>query len=415
MISRRFYYIFAFLRPLFRAYNRHAFRCQPAPDPGLATGQPAIVLSNHIGNFDPFLLATSFRQPVFFVASDHIFRLGLISRLIKFLVAPIPIVKSHIDLRTIRTISGIIKDGGIIGLFPEGNRNFNGLTGTIPVSTGKLVRQLKATLLIYRLRGGYMTTPRWARYRREGIIQVELARRVDPDELAAMTADEITRLIQDSINVDAFADQNVKPVHYPGKKLAEYLERVLFVCPRCLGLDTLRSNDDHFRCSCGFDVKTNDLGFFEPADEWSKERASAGQLMDTVGAWDLWQRQAVADMISSGKHIDMTGQTPIFTDHGEVLAICQRAYRNTRLGKGTLSMYADRLEFEGLQAGLKVYPIDMLDRVTLHGPQVLQFSVTGGDVYECRSRKARSAFKYMIVYFELIRHLKGDAHGFFGF
>jgi 1-acyl-sn-glycerol-3-phosphate acyltransferase len=69
----------------------------------------------------------------------------------RYLVAPIPIVKSQMDLRTLRQIRETIRDGGLVGLFPEGNRSFHGRTMFIPPSTGKLVKQLGCTVLLYRL------------------------------------------------------------------------------------------------------------------------------------------------------------------------------------------------------------------------------------------------------------------------
>ncbi len=91
---------------------------RPVPDAGHPPDQPALIMANHVTDLDPFFLATGFKRPIFFVASDHIFRLGVISSIIRFLVAPIPIVKSRIDLRTIRTINKVIADGGLVGLFP---------------------------------------------------------------------------------------------------------------------------------------------------------------------------------------------------------------------------------------------------------------------------------------------------------
>lgn len=415
MVSKRHRYTFAFFRPIFKAYNRLVLGCRPVPDPRLAPGQPAIIMANHVNNLDPFYLATGIRRPVFYVASDHIFRLGLASKIITWLVAPIPIVKSHVDLRTIRTIHSLIHDGAIVGLFPEGNRNFNGLTGSIPASTGKLIRQMKSTVLIYKIRGAYLTSPRWSRHRRKGNVSVELSRRLEPAELAVLTPEEINRIIEQSINVDAYEDQRANPVRYRGKRLAEHLERALFVCPRCLGLATLHSQDDRFSCGCGLAVRYNEFGFFEPEDDWSAAQLADGTFLETVAAWDIWQRESLPALLENQEIIDLSGQRPIFSDDGEALIDCQRAERNVILDHGRFDLYADRFEFNGPRIGHRVFPLDKLDRVIILGKQVLQFSETGGQVYELRSKKARSAYKYVILYYALMRRIRGEAHGFFGF
>lgn len=414
MIKKRYHLVFSFLRPFFRLYNRLAKDARPVPDAGHPPDQPALIMANHVTDLDPFFLATGFKRPIFFVASDHIFRLGVISSIIRFLVAPIPIVKSRIDLRTIRTINKVIADGGLVGLFPEGNRCFDGQTGRIPSATGKLVRQLKVPLLLYKIHGGYLTSPRWSRHGRRGAIDYELSRVLTADELAAMTSLQINQIIQEGIAVDAFADQHEKAVPFKGKRLAEHLERVLFICPKCLGLSTMYSDDDLFSCVCGMQVRINVYGFFEPIDAWSRERQTDGAFPDHVGKWNHWQQQMLITMLDQPEHLDLTGQTPIFQDQEEVLYNCERAARSIRLDQGKIAMYADRLEFTGKRHGVRIFSLARLDRLIVHGPQVLQFSLTDGGVFELRSRRPRSAYKYVVLNTLLQQKQKGEIYGFFG-
>ncbi|MGI6333088.1 MAG: lysophospholipid acyltransferase family protein [Saccharofermentanales bacterium] len=415
MIKKRYHWVFSFVRPLFRLYSRLAKGASSVPDSGFPPDQPALILANHVTDLDPFFLATGFKRPIFFVASDHVFRLGVISSIIRFLVAPIPIVKSKTDLRAIRTINQVIAAGGLVGLFPEGNRCFNGLTGQIPPVTGKLVRRLKAPLLLYKVHGGYLTSPRWSRHGRRGTMNFELSRVLNPDELAAMTPSQVNQVIQEGIAVDAFADQHENAIPFKGKRLAEYLERVLFICPKCLGLSTMHSNDDLFSCTCGMQVQINVYGLLEPVDSWSRDRKADGAFLDNVGKWDHWQRRTLITMLDQPEHLDLTGQTPIFQDQEEVLYNCQRATRSIRLDQGKIAMYADRLEFTGKRRGVRIFPLARLDRLTVHGPQVLQFALTDGGVFELRSKRPRSAYKYVILNTLLHQKKKGEAYGFFGF
>ena len=173
--------VYAVLRPFFRVYLRLAFGFHAARFHGENPRQPYLILANHTGPFDGFMLAMSFCRPIYFVASDHIFRLGLASRLIRYLIAPIPIVKSVIDTRSIRDILTIIHEGGTVGLFPSGNRSFTGPEMPIPPSTGKLARHLEIPVLLYRIEGGYLTTPRWSRSRRLGRMTGSVVRVMMPD------------------------------------------------------------------------------------------------------------------------------------------------------------------------------------------------------------------------------------------
>ena len=51
---------------------------------------PCLIVANHVTDWDPLLLAMSFpRLPLYYVASEHIFRQGFISRVLLWLMEPI--------------------------------------------------------------------------------------------------------------------------------------------------------------------------------------------------------------------------------------------------------------------------------------------------------------------------------------
>lgn len=416
MIKRRFHLVFKYLRPFFRLYGRLAFRMdvRPGPEQDLPTNQPALLLANHNSAFDPFFMALSFRRPIFYVASDHIFRLGWISAIIRFLVAPIPIVKAQMDLRTLRTIREIIADGGIVGLFPEGNRSFSGVTTYISPSIGKLAKQLKCTLLLYQFHGGYLSTPRWARSTRKGQMSGQVVRRLDPDEVAALSPDELSRIICDTLQVDAFADQLARPVAYKGRRLAEHLELALFVCPKCRQLASLRSRQDRFSCSCGLDVRYTAYGFFEPADPWSRAEQDGGRFLRTVAEWDQWQKDNLPGLLGNPEIIDMSGSKPLFSDPSQRLYDCERARRSSKIAEGTLALFADRLDLRTAAGQVLSYRLKDLSRMIVHGPKTLQFTTLAGQVLEVRSKIKRSAYKYMLLFHILEQNRTGDPFGFFG-
>ena len=412
MIKRRYNFVFTVMRPFFRLYTRLAYAFQALPAPVLAEGEPALILSNHNAAVDPFFVAISFKRPIFFVASDHIFRLGLVSRVIRYLVAPIPIVKSQLDLRTLRQIRETIRDGGLVGLFPEGNRSFHGRTMFIPPSTGKLVKQLGCTVLLYRLDGGYLTSPRWALHRRKGFLQGQVVRRIDPPELASLTPEAIYQIMKEALDVDAFAWQRQKLIPYKGRHLAEGLERTLFVCPKCHSLATLTSRNDRFSCACGLSVRYTTLGFFAPCDAWSQQQEANGTFLDSVSAWDTWQRSALPDILFGP---GFPAEGICLQDSQQQLVSSERASRSHVLASGQLQLFRDRLVFDSTDGQPKhEFPVLSISRMIVHGPQTLQFTTRDNQVWEVRSKAVRSAYKYLLVFHLLQQHLKGEPYGFFG-
>lgn len=401
LTSARHQVVFTILKPFLRffvwiAFNFHAQRFQNE-----RKHQPYLILSNHNGALDPFMLAQSFHQPIYFVASDHIFRLGLASRLIAYLVAPIPIVKSQIDIRAIRQIMTIQKEGGTVCLFPSGNRSFTGPEMPIPPATAKLVKQLKCPVLLYRFEGGYLTSPRWARSHRRGRMTGQVVRELSVAEIATLSSDAINRILVETLNDDPYLEPAGKKI-FRGQHLAEYLERILFVCPNCLSLNSLYSREDQLLCSCGFAARYQPDGRFSAANPLS---ASIIERLPHVKAFDLFQKSHLARLLADPAFFKHHQQEPFFSDDDQDLLRAERASRSVPVMQGRMSLFSDRLEFTN-QTEKRSFPLEGIGMFSVHGPQVLQFHDTKNDtVYEVRSNKPRSAYRYMVVD-ELLRALK---------
>ncbi len=396
LVRRRHAVLFCALRPLFRVilwfkYGYRGLRFEQE-----RRGQPYLILANHNGAIDPFLVAVSFRQPIYFVASDHIFRLGAISQIIRYLVAPIPIVKSTVDTRSIRDILTVLREGGSVGLFPSGNRSFTGTELPIPASTAKLVKHARVPVVLYRFDRGYLATPRWARHSRRGRVTGRVERVLEPGEIAEMTPTAIHDLLVDTLRGDPLVADD-RAIRFRGRRLAEYLERVLSVCPACLGLDTLRSRADLLTCPCGYTVRYLPNG--------SLERLAAGSVRDghrlpdlpDVDHFDRFQQQHLAGLAHDAQGRQRHLHAPYFADDGQTLVRAERAARTVDQQQGALSLYADRLVF-ATAGQTRVFGLDQLGDVLVHGPQTLQFHNRAEDtVYEIRSGHPRSAYKYVLM------------------
>ena len=409
-IVRFLFYIFARFR--------YGFRSQDF-DYSLIKG-PYLILSNHATDLDALFLALCFREPIYFVANDHLFRLGFISKILAWLASPIPILKSGVDIKTIRDIKSLVADGGSIGLFPEGNRTFNGSTTFIPPAIGKLAKLLKIPIVIYNLEGGYLTSPRWGRSDRRGPLAYRFKSIISYETYKDMSAIEITEIIRRDLQGEepvtfaastpapeqtALAQQQTK-ARYKGKNLAESLERLLYKCPACQAYETIVTQGRGGSCSnCGLTFNFTDEGYLEGPD----------LRFERVLDWDLWQR---ADLIKNGLPRRGAGQ-PIFSDQGEVLYEIIRAQASIKAGEGTLSLFEDRLEFAdacGLQGqiGLKIFLLSDIMDMVIYSRQNLQFTLTNGKSYVLKNRKPRSAIKYLYHYYYLRQIKRGEMNGFLG-
>ncbi len=338
---------------------------------------PCLIVANHNTDYDLLLVAAAFHRHMYFVGSEHIWRWGLASKLLQFFFAPIARVKGSTDGAAAMAILKHLRAGHNVCLFAEGNRSFTGVTTPIHPTVGRLARMAKANLVLYRIEGGYFTQPRWGTSVRRGRLRTVLARAYSPEELRAMSQQEVSEAITAQIHEDAYALQDRYHVPYRGKRLAEGLETALFLCPKCMGIQTLRTRDDAFQCErCGLSGRYTEYGYLE----------GTGVPFRTVTLWDEWQDEELRRIVET----DTAGD--LFADGGETLREVLPDHTVRVVDQGVVSM--SRKEF---RVGGTVFPLEEITDMAMFGRQNLAFTAEDRN-YECRSDHFRSARKYLHAY-----------------
>lgn len=382
--QRRHRAVYSLIRPFLPPFLRFRFSYRHTPasfPPG-----PVLVLANHTTDFDPFFLAAGFPRHMYFVASEHIFRWGFWSRLIEWLAGPIPRSKGTNDTHTVKTILRRLKAGANVCIFAEGDRSFNGETGPINGAIGKLVRQSGAGLVTYRISGGYFTQPRWSHTLRRGPMAGVPAGYYSPEVLAGWSDEEINSQIRKDLYVNAYDDPAVPVAPYKGRALAEHLEIALYLCPACGGFATLASREDRLVCNCGLSLRYTPEGRFTGAGDSKPPFA-------TILDWDRWQRESLGEALRllDGSAIEHS----IVEDGEQILYQIQKRTGADPLGEGTFALYADRFVFRYGAGGDVVFPFNSIIGLAAHGRMTLVIATDDGNYYEVRSRKPRSATKYL--------------------
>ena len=332
---------------------------------------PFMVISNHVTNWDPLLVALSFpNDNLHFVASEHLFRMGFVSKLINFLVAPISRRKGSSGLDTAMHSLRTIRAGGSVGIFGEGECTWDGNSVGIVSSTGTLARASGAKLVTYRLEGGYFTFPRWALKQRRGKMRGHVVNIYTPEQLKGMRPDAITEMINRDIFENAQERQDSEKVRFKSSRRAENLETALFMCPKCRRVGTLRSKGVNFGCECGFGVEFTEYGTFEPAAPFR-----------TIIEWDKWQHE----MLASGEYV--SGDTS-FADEGVALNEVDDEHNMNELCRGTLTMKRGALELCGHSFNLKD-----IHNMAIVRTNRLYFDYDG-KYYELRAFEPRCLRKY---------------------
>ncbi|MBI2886776.1 MAG: 1-acyl-sn-glycerol-3-phosphate acyltransferase [Chloroflexi bacterium] len=82
---------------------------------------PLLVVANHFSFVDPALLAACFPRPVTFVAKSELWQ-ALPSRLFCDAIGMMPIRRGEADRAALRAALEVLKQGRVLGYFPEGTR-----------------------------------------------------------------------------------------------------------------------------------------------------------------------------------------------------------------------------------------------------------------------------------------------------
>lgn len=356
--------------------------------------RPYIVLANHNTDYDPLLVGLAFPDQMYYVASEHIFRWGFLSKLINFIVAPIPRVKSTTEIQTVMNILRRLKTGANVCMFAEGNRSFSGETGLIHPATGKLIKKSGVSLITFRLDGGYFTSPRWSRTIRKGEMRGQMVNEYSPEMLKSMTADEVYSAIKNDLYVNAYEEQEKKPVSYKGNNLAENLETALYLCPDCNKIATLKSEGNRIFCTCGLNLEYDSYGFLLSNNN---EKSPYKTVLD----WCRFQDTRLREDIERIKNLPP--DQLIYSDENQTLWEANRG-KNKLIGKGSLLFYNNRMVFNCDDNHKYTYRFDDLSDLGIIGQMVIAFATNNRQAYEIKSSYPRSALKYR----ELFKYLKAN-------
>lgn len=332
---------------------------------------PVLLISNHVNAWDPLLVAMSLRdKQVYYVASEHIFRWGLIAKILNRLVAPIPRRKASLGTDTVKACLRHLRAGHSVCIFAEGEQCWDGLSQPIFPATGKLAKSSGAALVTFRLEGAYLSKPRWGKGVRRGSVHGAPVNVYPPELLKTMTAEEVNAAINRDIAEDAWQRQRENPVAYRGKNTAEGMERALYLCPGCGKIGTLQTRKDSVFCSCGFRTRYTETGFFDPAEPF-----------ETIADWERWQRQKL-------QALDFPHGTLLFSDPDIRLTRIGAEHREEILGTGELLQYGDRLRCVGRE-----FLWEEISSMAVVQTHLLLLSYRG-EYYELRSDHGANLRKY---------------------
>ena len=349
-----------------------------------------LVLYNHQTSFDQFFVGLSFKGPIYYMATEDIFSLGWISRLLRWAVAPIAIRKQTTDITAVMNCIKVAREGGTIAIAPEGNRTYSGRTVHMNPAIAALAKKMKLPIALYRIEGGYGVQPRWSDGTRRGKMRGYVSQVLEPEEYVNLSAEELCDRIAQGLYVDENRDTGL----YRSSKRAEYLERCFYVCPDC-GLTEYESHGNEVTCrKCGKTVTYGEdkglrgVGFDFP--------------FDYAGQWYDYQQKFVNSL-----DVTQLTQEPVYRDTAKVSEVIVYQKKVPLRENCDIRLYGDRIVLdEGREEELCLLFSEITAAACL-GKNKLNI-YHGKQVYQFKGSKRFNALKYVNLYFRYKNIMRGE-------
>ena len=149
------------------------FRLKVTGQENIPQNGPFIIVANHSSLLDPIILGISIKPKIIFVAAAYLFEIGWLGYLLRK-ANSIPVQREN-DIKAIKQSLKILRQGRVLGIFPEGgiDRQKNNL----PVRAGAayLATKAGAPIVPVRIKGADRALPRGAKFIRSlNKIEVEI-------------------------------------------------------------------------------------------------------------------------------------------------------------------------------------------------------------------------------------------------
>lgn len=157
-----------------------------------------LLCSNHIDNLDPPVVGINAPRPVNFMAKEELFNVPILKSILPG-VRAFPVKRGMSDRDALRRALKLLKDGEVVGLFPEGTRSKDGELGKGFSGAGFFALRGEANVVPCAIIGPYKA------FKRLKVVYGDVID-MQPYREKKASAEEVTEVIMS--NIAALLDQH---------------------------------------------------------------------------------------------------------------------------------------------------------------------------------------------------------------
>lgn len=220
-----------------------------------------IIIYNHVFLKDHFVSSGYFRKTrVNFVITQR-FCFNKTIRWALKRVSAIPRDQFKNDLPSILKMKKVVSNGGALSISPAGQMSIDGSMPFIHPAIVKLLKLCKVDVYCLQTHGSYFVHPKWANNDRKYPLNVKIVKVLSKQEVSTLSNEVCYDKVVQALDVNDRIDNKILKLPIKGKKLAEGLEKILYICPKCGSKYTIKTSEDKIYCSsCNNTVYFNPYG-----------------------------------------------------------------------------------------------------------------------------------------------------------
>lgn len=375
-----------FSRPFVKIYVKRLYNYKIASGYKGFPKPPFVVIANHGTFFDPWIVGGFSRYPFSFMVNDDGFRGKSLSSWYLKSIDAIPKKKGASDFKAMKTTMGYLHEKRVVCIFPEGQTTWDGETQLLYKGIEKIIKKVRCPLVMVKLQGNFLTKPWWANTIRKGKIRLHF-KTLNHNDIDNLSSDQLFEVIKSYIYQNDIKDSDNQNYSFSGTKMAEGLERFVWICMNCGSEDTLHTENNTIGCSsCKSSWDIDAYCRLKPHDQ------SANCVQD-LKDW--------ADMHTTRVKKFLSERTGVLTFNENITIQTENSdhlFENKENGK--LVLTREELTFEG-NSGTRVWPLAELEDYVIQKKDV--FEIRHKDNYYRFVFNKQSPMKW-IYYFRYLKN-----------
>jgi 1-acyl-sn-glycerol-3-phosphate acyltransferase len=289
------------------------------------------------------------------------------------------------DLESTKNCMRVLAEGRVLAMMPEARLSTVGVFEDIQSNTYSFLKKSAVPIYTICFKGDYFANPKWGNgCRRGAVVEAELDLLLSAEQVKEMSAEQIGNAVEEKLYYNEFEWLESRPeIRYKNRKLAEGLENILSICPKCQKSHTIVTKGKKIYCEeCGYLTELDER--YQFVNEF---------CFKNFAEWYNWQKAEIAKKIDQDENFSLS--SPVTLRHSD-----QTGKNLTRhAGEGVCTLTIEGLRYVGTRDGEEcdiLFPLSKIYRLLFGAGE--NFEVyQGSEIFYFVPKEKRSAVDWYIT------------------